>query len=193
MTPPETVHPLEKLNPKIRERFPMIDKDSRGTPRVYLNTGAGGLTVDKAAAAARDAQGRLNPMPGVVASGEIDTAALHARVRDLVADFLHAGDGREVSFHQSSTAALFNLAFGLRGVSRLPPTSSSPTSITWPTSLPGRPSGERVAARRSGGPASRPRERSTSPISSRSSTPDRPGRHHRLQRHGLHRQPERGR
>ena len=116
MTPPEAVHPLEKLNPKVRERFPMIDRDSRGTPRVYLNTGAGSLTVDTAADAAREAQGRLNPMPGVVASGEVDTAALHSRVRALVADFLHADDGREVSFHLSTTAALFNLAFSLRGV-----------------------------------------------------------------------------
>ncbi len=116
MTSPEAVPPLKMLNPKVRERFPMIDRDSRGTPRVYLNTAAGGLTVDTAAAAARDAQGRLNPMPGVVATGEADTAALHARVRDLLADFLHAGDGREVSFHPSATAALFNLAFSLRSV-----------------------------------------------------------------------------
>jgi selenocysteine lyase/cysteine desulfurase len=112
----EAPHPLETLNPKVRARFPMIDRDSRGTPRVYLNTGAGSLTVDAAAEAARDAQGRLNPMPGAVASGETETAALHARVRDLVADFVHAGNGREVSFHQSSTSALFNLAFGLRGI-----------------------------------------------------------------------------
>ena len=55
-------------------------------------------------------------MPGVVVAGEAETAALHARVRDLVADFLNARSGREISFHQSSTAALFNLAFGLRGV-----------------------------------------------------------------------------
>ena len=116
MTALDAIHPLEKLNPKVRDRFPMIDRDSRGTPRVYLNTAAGGLTVDTAAAAAGDAQGRLNPMPGVVASGEAETAALHARVRALVADFLHAGDGREISFHQSATSALFNLAFSLRGV-----------------------------------------------------------------------------
>ena len=111
-----TTHPLETLNPKVRARFPMIDRDSSGRPRVYLNTGAGSLTVDTAAEAARDAQGRLNPMPGAVASGEAETAALHARVRDLVADFVHGGSGREVSFHQSATAALFNLAFGLRGL-----------------------------------------------------------------------------
>ena len=55
-------------------------------------------------------------MPGVVVAGEAETAALHARVRDLAADFLNARSGREISFHQSSTAALFNLAFGLRGV-----------------------------------------------------------------------------
>ena len=105
-----------RLNPRIRSRFPMIDRDSLGQPRTYLNTGAGSLTVDTAAEAAREAQGRLNPMPGSVVAGEAATAALHARVRDLVADFLHAGGGAEISFHQSATAALFDLAFGLRGV-----------------------------------------------------------------------------
>lgn len=116
MSRPETVLPLESLNSRIRSRFPMIDRDSLGQPRMYLNTGAGSLTVDTAAEAAREAQGRLNPMPGSVVAGEAATAALHARVRDLVADFLHAENGAEVSFHQSATAALFGLAFGLRGV-----------------------------------------------------------------------------
>jgi len=109
-------HPLETLNATVRARFPMIDRDSQGNPRLYLNTGAGSLTADAAADAARDAQGRLNPMPGTVCPGEAETAALHGRVRDLVAGFLHAASGREVSFHQSATSALFDLAFGLRGV-----------------------------------------------------------------------------
>lgn len=113
------IHPLETLNPEVRRRFPMIDSDSGGRPRVYLNTGAGSLTVDTAAEAARDAQGRLNPMPGAVAAGEAETAALHERVRALAAGFLDAGNGREISFHQSATAALFNLAYGLRTV--IPP------------------------------------------------------------------------
>ncbi|MCX6567902.1 MAG: aminotransferase class V-fold PLP-dependent enzyme [Candidatus Aminicenantes bacterium] len=112
----DSVHPLEILNPKVRARFPMIDRDSRGNPRIYLNTGAGSLTVDTASEAAFDAQRRLNPMPGAVAAGEAETAGLHSRVRDLAAEFLHAGDGREISFHQSATAALFNLAYALRGI-----------------------------------------------------------------------------
>jgi cysteine desulfurase family protein (TIGR01976 family) len=115
MTDRDPIHPLEALNPRIRARFPMIDRDSLGNPRTYLNTGAGSLTVDTAAIAAREAQGRLNPMPGAVVAGEAETAALHSRVRDLVADFLHARSGREISFHQSATAALFHLAYGLRG------------------------------------------------------------------------------
>jgi cysteine desulfurase family protein (TIGR01976 family) len=94
----------------------MIDRDSLGHPRIYLNTGAGSLTVDTAAQAACAAQGRLNPMPGTVVAGEAETAALHTRVRDLAADFLHARSGHEISFHQSATAALFQLAFGLRSV-----------------------------------------------------------------------------
>ena len=110
------VHSLEILNPKVRARFPMIDRDSKGNPRIYLNSGAGSLTVDAASDAAFNAQRRLNPMPGVVAAGEVETAELHQRARQLAADFLHAGDGREISFHQSATAALFNLAYALSGV-----------------------------------------------------------------------------
>lgn len=110
------IHFLEMLNPKIRARFPMIDLDSQGNPRVYLNTGAGSLTVDTASEAAFDAQRRLNPMPGAVAAGEAETARLHEHIRSLAADFLHAASGGEISFHQSATAALFNLAFALRGV-----------------------------------------------------------------------------
>jgi len=118
MSTQDRAHPLEILNPKIRARFPMIDRDSKGNPRVYLNTGAGSLTVDTASEAAFDAQRRLNPMPGVVAAGEAETAGLHERVRSLIADFLHAASGCEIIFHQSATAALFNLAFALRGVLR---------------------------------------------------------------------------
>ena len=116
MSNQDRIHPLEILNPRIRARFPMIDRDSQGNPRIYLNTGAGSLTVDTASEAAFDAQRRLNPMPGVVAAGEAETAGLHERVRSLTADFLHAASGREISFHQSATAALFNLAFALCGV-----------------------------------------------------------------------------
>jgi len=116
MTDGKTPHPLELLNPQVRARFPMIEHDSRGNPRTYLNTGAGSLTVDTASAAACDAQGRLNPMPGAVAAGEAETAALHSRVRELAADFLNAGSWLEISFHQSATAALFNVAFGLGGL-----------------------------------------------------------------------------
>jgi selenocysteine lyase/cysteine desulfurase len=122
MSDRDSLHPFETLNSRIRARFPMIERDSGGQPRVYLNTGAGSLTVDTAALAARDAQGRLNPMPGIVVAAEAETAALHGRVRDLVADFLHAGEGREISFHQSATAALFTLAFGLRGT--IPPSAN---------------------------------------------------------------------
>lgn len=118
MSDRDLVHPLEILNPKVRARFPMIDRDSRGNPRIYLNTGAGSLTVDTASEAAFDAQRRLNPMPGAVAAGEAETAGLHSRIRNLAAEFLHAGDGREISFHQSATAALFNLAYALRGILR---------------------------------------------------------------------------
>lgn len=108
--------PLEAVHARIRTRFPMIDRDPLGNPRIYLNTGAGSLTVDTAAKAAFEAQGRMNPMPGSICPGERDTADLHDRVRSLAADFLHAGSGREISFHNSATAAFFSLAFALRGL-----------------------------------------------------------------------------
>ena len=91
----DPVAALAAIHPRVRARFPMIDRDSGGRPRTYLNTGAGSLTVDTAAEAARDAQGRLNPMPGTVCPGEAETAVLHARVRALAADFVeHGGDLR---------------------------------------------------------------------------------------------------
>lgn len=120
MTDQTAAQALEALNTRVRARFPMIDRDSLGHPRVYLNTGAGSLTVDAAAEAAREAQGRLNPMPGAVVPGEAETAALHAKTRDLAADLLNARSGREISFHLSATAALFDLAFGLRDIIRSP-------------------------------------------------------------------------
>jgi selenocysteine lyase/cysteine desulfurase len=107
--------PLGAFHARIRARFPMIDRDALGNPRIYLNTGAGSLTVDKAGEAAREAQGCLNPMPGSIVPGERVTAELHDRVRSLAADFLQASSPLEISFHASATAALFSLAFALRG------------------------------------------------------------------------------
>jgi selenocysteine lyase/cysteine desulfurase len=107
---------IEKIHPRIRARFPMIDRDSRGRQRIYLNSGAGSLMVDTAMEAAAAACRTLNPMPGSVCAAEIETASFQDGVRGLVGDFLNAGSGREISFHVSTTAALFNLAFALRGL-----------------------------------------------------------------------------
>ncbi len=105
---------LEPLLPRLRARFPLYDHDALGNPRVYLNSGAGSLMVDTAIDAAAEANRRLNPMPGAVAPAEIETGRFHDRVRSLVADFLGARSGREISFHASTTAALFHLAYALR-------------------------------------------------------------------------------
>ena len=102
------------LHPEVRKRFPQLDRDSAGRPRTYLNSGAGSLTVDTAIAALSAAARDLNPMPGAVSPGEVATARFQDRVRELVADFLNAAGPAEVSFHFSATAALFDLAFGLR-------------------------------------------------------------------------------
>jgi selenocysteine lyase/cysteine desulfurase len=109
-----TPDPLETIHARVRARFPLLDHDAQGRRRTYLNSGAGSLMVDSAMAAAAAANRTLNPMPGAVCPGEIETARFHDRVRGIAADFLHARSGREISFHHSTTAALFNLAFALR-------------------------------------------------------------------------------
>jgi len=107
---------LESLLLFVRERFPRLEKDASGRARTYLNSGAGSLMVDTAIAALSTAADGLNPMPGRIVPGEIATGEFHGRVRGLVADFLNAADPAEISFHFSSTAALFNLAFAARGI-----------------------------------------------------------------------------
>ncbi|MCX8160844.1 MAG: aminotransferase class V-fold PLP-dependent enzyme [Candidatus Saccharicenans sp.] len=58
----------------------------------------------------------LNPMPGQITQPENQTREFQQQVRQLVADFLGAGRPEEISFHFSTTAALFNLAFALRSL-----------------------------------------------------------------------------
>ncbi len=107
--------PLESLLPEVRGRFPRLEQDAAGRPRLYLNSAAGSLMVDTAVAALSEAAAECNSMPGRAVPGEIATGELHARVRALAADFLGAAAPAEISFHFSSTAALFNLAFAARG------------------------------------------------------------------------------
>jgi len=111
-----TPDPLETIHARVRARFPLLGRDAQGGRRIYLNSGAGSLMVDSAMDAAAAANRTLNPMPGAVCPTEFETARFHDRVRGIAADFLHAGSSREISFHVSTTAALFNLAFALRDV-----------------------------------------------------------------------------
>jgi len=105
---------LARILPNIRTRFPLAARAADGTPRLYLNSAAGTHMVDTAAEAAEAAGRTLNPMPGKVCPAELETAGFQDRVRRLVADFLNAAGSDEISFHASSTAALFNLAFAMR-------------------------------------------------------------------------------
>jgi selenocysteine lyase/cysteine desulfurase len=105
---------LVSLHPKIRGRFPQIDRDQCGNRRIYLNNAAGSLTVDTAIEALTKAAAGYNPMPGAVCPSEIATGQFHWRVREIVADFLNAAGPAEITFHFSSTNALFNLAFSLQ-------------------------------------------------------------------------------
>ncbi len=111
-------NPLASLLPKIRKRFPQIEADQFGNKRIYLNNAAGSLVVDSAIEALSAAARNLNPMPATVSPGEIATSQFHDRVRGIAADFLGAARPAEISFHFSTTNALFNLAFALQNVIR---------------------------------------------------------------------------
>lgn len=99
---------------KFRGRFPGFSTDSKGERRLYLNSGAGSLTVDNCLKTVMAEGAGLNPMPGQITPPESQTWQFQQQVRQLVADFLGASSPDEISFHFSTTAALFNLAFALR-------------------------------------------------------------------------------
>jgi selenocysteine lyase/cysteine desulfurase len=113
MTDQGSVTGLSAIQAEIRRRFPHLDRDAFGNPRLHLNCGAGTLMVDTAIEAMAGAGSTLNSLPGDVTPAERATRDLHARTRETVAAFLNAREAGEVSFHVSSTGALFNLAFAL--------------------------------------------------------------------------------
>ncbi len=98
---------------KNRNRFPYLEKDDSGQKRIYLNSGAGSLMVDSCLKSIMATGSTLNPMPGDLTPPERATALFHQEVRQLIADFIGAHRPEEISFHFSSTNALFNLAFSL--------------------------------------------------------------------------------
>jgi selenocysteine lyase/cysteine desulfurase len=112
----QIVEAFRKIHPRIRARFPQIDKDIEGNRRVYLNNGGGTLMVDAAVEAMAQAAREACPQPGVTTPGEVATARLHRETRSIIADFLNAPDPNEISFHVSTTHALFTLAFAMRSI-----------------------------------------------------------------------------
>ena len=107
---------MREVHPRIRARFPQLEKDLYGSPRIYLNSGAGTVTVDTAAEAMAETFRAYHPMPGTAFPSEEATLGLHGQARQIAADFLNARSPDEMSFHLSSTNALFTLAFSLRSV-----------------------------------------------------------------------------
>jgi selenocysteine lyase/cysteine desulfurase len=102
----------------VRARFPQIAKDIHGNPRIHLNSAAGTLVVDTASRAAAQASAWLNSLPGEVFPAEATTARFQMAIREITADFLNGPDPGEISFHFSSTQALFNAALAMRGLIR---------------------------------------------------------------------------
>jgi selenocysteine lyase/cysteine desulfurase len=108
---------LEVL-PRIRGRFPQLEKDVHGNKRLHLNCAAGTLVVDTAAKAMAEAATWLNSLPGEVYPAEMTTKDFHWQIRRIAADFLNAPSAEEISFHASTSQALFNLALSMRGLIR---------------------------------------------------------------------------
>ena len=109
---------FKALHPRIRQRFPQLEKDIHGNRRIHLNCGAGTLTVDTAAKAMAEAATWLNSLPGEVYPAEMTTKEFHWQIRGIAADFINAPRAEEISFHASTSQALFNLALSMRGLIR---------------------------------------------------------------------------
>jgi selenocysteine lyase/cysteine desulfurase len=116
-TDPSLARFLEIL-PRLRQRFSQIGKDVQGNKRIHLNCAAGTLVVDTAAKAMAEAATWLNSLPGDVYPAEVTTNDFHWQIRRIAADFLNAPSAEEISFHASTSQALFNLALSMRGLIR---------------------------------------------------------------------------
>ncbi len=115
---PALAHVLEELHPEIRRSFPALERDLSGGRRTYLNSGGGTLVAQRSVEAMAHAAQYANAQDGALTAGERLTAEIHARARADVADFLNAPSPEEVSFHLSTTHALFNLSFAFRDLLR---------------------------------------------------------------------------
>ena len=109
---------LQELHAEVRRSFPSLDRDIRGGERVYLNSGGGTLVAETSARAQARAAQYTNAQDGNITSGEILTAELQAAARANVAAFLNATSADQISFHSSTSHALFNLSFAFRDLLR---------------------------------------------------------------------------
>jgi cysteine desulfurase family protein (TIGR01976 family) len=105
---------VEALHEEIRRSFPALERDLGGGRRIYLNSGGGTLVAERSVREMARAAQYANAQDGELTAGERLTAELQARARADVADFLNAPSAGEISFHLSTTHALFNLAVALR-------------------------------------------------------------------------------
>ena len=105
---------LRSLQGEIRRQFPARERDITGERRVYLNSAGGTLVAERSARAMEEAALRANAQDGAIGSGERATTEIHARARGAAAAFLNAPSPDEISFHQSTSHALFNLSFAFR-------------------------------------------------------------------------------
>jgi selenocysteine lyase/cysteine desulfurase len=118
MADPQLLFRFLDAQPRIRGRFPQLEKDIQGNRHIHLNSAAGTLTVDTAARAMEEAATWLNSLPGEIYPAEITTKHFHWQIRQIAADFINASRAEEITFHSSTSQALLNLALSMRGLIR---------------------------------------------------------------------------
>jgi selenocysteine lyase/cysteine desulfurase len=106
---PDLSAAFEHLLPWIRSQFPQIDNLRNGEKRIYLDNAAGTLVPQTVADAMADAALFANPQPERSWPAGPATKREHERTRQLLADFLNAGDGDSLFLSESTTASLYKL------------------------------------------------------------------------------------
>jgi cysteine desulfurase family protein (TIGR01976 family) len=100
---------FERLLPWIRAQFPQIESLRDGTRRIYLDNAAGTLVPRSVSEAMAEAAIWANPQPDRYWPDSPRTKREHRRTRELLADFLNAGEGDRIYLAESTTAALYKL------------------------------------------------------------------------------------
>lgn len=104
---------LDQVIGEVRSRFPRVERDFRGKPRIFLDSGAGSMVLGDAARAEADARINYAAEHDAPADESVEAGAIIAKGRAAVADILNAEGGDNIVSGESATSLLFNLAYAI--------------------------------------------------------------------------------